>query len=132
MPTVRAVLTRALRKSSAIPEGATPSQELIQDALETMFDLAGMWHDTEGIPNTLPNSTLETEVQEPRVVIGALVYELAVMIADDLGLLVGRSVIMTRDRFKARAQSYYLNDMRTKVDTALQPRPEFDIDTISP
>ena len=130
MATVRDLIHRALRKGRVVGEGQTPSPELVQDALDELMDLASMWAEVEGIENTLPNSTLDTVVDEPRVVRSLIVYELAVLMAEEMDIEVPAVLARARDRRKGLAQSYFLNDMRTGVDPALLPLTQpYDIGT---
>jgi hypothetical protein len=129
--TVRNILERALRKGRVVPEGDTASPELIADALEELRDMCGTWRDTEGIPNALAAAGLTTAINEPRVVMAALVYELACTLADEVGVPVPTGLTKRAREYKGRAQAFYLNDMTAEMPTALKPAAQFDIDVIA-
>lgn len=82
MATAQELIDRALVKGHVVARGVTPDSTLRADGLATLNDMLEAWRD-EGLDLNLGTLTLSTEVAADAGAIRALMYNLAVELAND-------------------------------------------------
>lgn len=127
MATARDLITRALRRAHIVATGEPPEDEQISEGLDSFNDMLEAWKD-EGIPHGFPELDLDTVVPIDRGAHRALIDNLAVNCADDVGTPVSQTLMLRAERGRAALIARYFGSPAAKVDRALRAPRRYDID----
>lgn len=130
MATAQATIIRALRKGHVTANGETPPTEVLSAAIDTLNDMLEAWRDDKSIDFGLGTLTLATELAVDAGAIRAIVYNLAVELANDEHVSVPSQTREIAERSLAALAGRFLGSRRIRFPRALTSgRGAYDVDS---
>lgn len=128
MATARDLITRALRRGHVIGSAETASAEQSSAGLDTLNDMLEAWRD-EGLDLGLSTLSLSATLAVDDGAIRAIVYNLAVEVANDEGIAVSATTALNAERSRAALTGRLSGLRKVRFDRALRQRRRYDVST---
>lgn len=113
MATAQELIDRALVKGHVVARGVTPDSTLRSDALATFNDMLEAWRD-DGLDLNLGTLTLNSEATADAGAIRAIVYNLAVELANDERVSVPAKTQQIADQSRSALAARLMGSSRVR------------------
>lgn len=127
MATVRDICTRALRRAHIVASGEPVAAEQLSDALQSFIDLAEEWRDAGLDLGIRDGAGIDDTLTVDRGAISALVWNLAVEVAEEQGAAIRPLMVQRAERTRAALQNRQLGSSPLTFDRAITRSSVYDI-----